>query len=130
MRYTLAIMVLMQLAQPALASDVVLRGGSSENETQHAKQINTAAHMTALIHTDRDKRAKKFLWLKPGKIIKWHYEWVMPDGSTVTKVEDHKLADVYDRRCLKETNPNAAIALPILQAVLNTGMNTVTAMRH
>lgn len=126
MRYTLAIMVLMQLAQPALASDVVLRGGSSENENTN---FNKASYMTSLVHTDRAPRAKKYLWLKPGKIIRWHYKWVMADGTERIKIEDHKVADVYDARPLRESNPNAAIILPIASSLINTGMNTANAVK-
>lgn len=114
MRYALAILVIMSMMAPANASE---------------KCINNAAHMRALVHTDRAKREKKFLWLKPGKITKWYYEWVREDGSVVVKVEDHKLAEVYDSRPFRESNPNLAIALPALQAVMNTTVNTVTAVK-
>lgn len=82
-----------------------------------AADLNKAAYRTALIHTERDPRAKKFFWLMPGKIVRWHYEWVMPDGSTVTKVEETHLDNVPDRRPLRESHPNLAIIVPATQAI-------------
>jgi hypothetical protein len=88
-----------------------------------AEDINKAAHISALVHTERDKRAKKFLYLVPGKIKFYHYEWVMPDGSTLIKVEAHKMPGVYDRRDLKESHPNVAMTLPVVQQLLLAGIN-------
>lgn len=70
--------------------------------------INNAAHLTALVHTTRARRSWKTGKLWPGKIEKYYYEWIMPDGTTVTKVESHPLTDegVADRRPYSEAHPN------------------------
>jgi len=83
----------------------------------HAEDMNPETRLTALIHTERAKRDKKFFCLVPGKIIKWHYELVMKDGTTKTKTFDKEIKGVYDRRPLRESHPNSAIVLPILNSV-------------
>lgn len=95
-------------------------------QAQESDTLNKAAHISALVHCEREPRAKKFLYLVPGKIKHYHYEVVMPDGSTVVKVQDYKMPGVYDRRELKESHPNIAIALPAVQQFLLAGINAGT----
>lgn len=92
-------------AQSALAQD-------AENAP-----INNAAHLTALVHSTRAKRSFKTLYLVPGKIEKYYYEWIMPDGTTVTKVESHPLTSegVADRRPFSESHPNLHAASVVIQ---------------
>lgn len=92
--------------------------------------LNKAAHISALVHCEREPRAKKFLYLIPGRVKFYHYEWVMPDGSTVIKVESHKMPGVYDRRTLVESHPNWAIGLPIAQQIFLAGMNAGNFINH
>lgn len=79
--------------------------------------LNKAAHLTALVHTTREKRSWKSLKLLPGKIDKYYYEWVMPDGTVRIKIESHPLTTegVADRRPLSESHPNVQAALTVLQ---------------
>lgn len=82
----------------------------------HAEEdapLNNAAHLTALIHTTRAPRSWKYLKLWPGKIEKYYYEWVMPDGTVRIKIESHPLTDegVADRRPLSESRPNVYLIL-------------------
>lgn len=75
--------------------------------------LNNAAHLTALIHTTREKRSWKWLYLKPGKIDKYYYEWVMPNGEVRVKIETSPLTNqgVADRRPLSESHPNLNAAI-------------------
>lgn len=78
--------------------------------------INKMSYQTALVHTDRAKRSAKFLWLVPGKVTRYHYEWVLADGRTVTKIEETKAPGVPDRRPLRDSHPNLAVVVPAAQA--------------
>lgn len=102
---------------------------SSANADEQEATINKAAHVSGLVHCEREKRLKRYLWLKPGRIKFYHYEMVMPDGSTIVKVQDYKIAGVYDRRPFRESNPNLAIALPILNLGLQAGMNATNTLK-
>lgn len=82
-----------------------------------AEDLNQGIQLSTLIHTPRAKRSKKYFWLVPGKITSWHYQYVMPDGTTRIKIEDHKIEGVYDGRDLRESHPNAAIIMPTLTSV-------------
>lgn len=75
--------------------------------------LNNAAHLTALIHTTRAKRSWRSLYLIPGKIDKYYYEWVMPNGEVRVKIESHPLTSegVADRRPLSESHPNLNAAI-------------------
>lgn len=94
-------LLLALLAMPASAQD------------DPAAPLNNAAHLTALIHTTRQPRSWKTGFLLPGKIDKWYYEWVMPDGTVRVKIESHPLTDegVADRRPLSESHPNLNAAI-------------------
>lgn len=75
--------------------------------------LNNAAHLTALVHTTRKGRSWKTGFLLPGKIDKYYYEWVMPNGEVRIKIESHPLTDegVADRRPLSESHPNLNAAI-------------------
>lgn len=102
---------------------------SSFAPVQAQENINKAAHISALVHCERAPRSKKLLCLLPGKIKQYHYEWIMPDGSTATKVVPEKMPGVYDRRELRESHPNLAIALPVLQQLFLGGLNITNLIR-
>lgn len=69
-------------------------------------RVNASIELQALIRTDRLPRAKKYLWLVPGKVYRWYYSWILQDGSTVTKVETKPIKGIQDDRPLDESHPN------------------------
>lgn len=75
--------------------------------------LNKMAHIAALTHTERAPRPKKWFWTKPGKIIFWHYDWVLEDGTHRTQVLDHPLGNhIPDERPWVERQPNMSRLLP------------------
>ena len=85
---------------------------TSPNET-----INKVSHLSALVRTDRKARSWKTFKLMPGKVTYWYYEWILADGSKVTKVTNQKIKGVPDLRPLKESHPNLAIVVPTVTAL-------------
>jgi hypothetical protein len=79
--------------------------------------LNNAAHLTALIHTTRQPRSWKTGFMLPGKVEKYYYEWVMPNGEVRVKVESHPLTDqgVADRRPFSESHPNLHAVFVVAQ---------------
>ncbi|MBX9937667.1 MAG: hypothetical protein K2Y32_00355 [Candidatus Obscuribacterales bacterium] len=100
-----AALLLLLSAPPALAQD------------DPDAPLNNAAHLTALVHTTRAPRSWKSLKILPGKIEKYYYEFVMPDGTVRIKVQSHPLTaeGVADRRPLSESHPNVQATLTVLQ---------------
>lgn len=89
--------------EPAIESQRVLL---ESNELQQG-HINERAELQSLIRTDRRPRSWKSLKLKPGKIYRWYYAWIMPDGSTVTKIELIPIKGIQDDRPLSDSHPNS-----------------------
>jgi hypothetical protein len=87
-----------------------------------AETINRMAHISACIHSDRLPRTWKTLYLIPGKIQYWQYEWIMEDGSVVIQVLTYPLKHVPDRRPFSDSHPNMAIIMP---AAVNGGGNMI-----
>lgn len=113
----------------ALAVGFAVSISAAQAEIAEAEYFNSAAHVSGLVHTEREPRAKKFFYLMPGRIKFYHYEWVMPDGSKRVKVEEQKRVGVQDMRPLKESNPNLAFGLPVLQQLWLATLNVVTAVK-
>jgi len=75
--------------------------------------INKMAHLAGLTRTDREPRSwKSWLWLRPGKEKFYYYEWILENGSTITKVETIKIKQAPDRRPLADSHPNLNAVLP------------------
>lgn len=88
-----------------------------------SQTLNKAAHIAALIHTEREPRSfKRFFWLAPGREKVFHYDWILEDGSHATQVLDHKLSQVPDLRPALESHPNTARMVP---ALLNGAFNAL-----
>jgi hypothetical protein len=88
--------------------------------------LNKAAHVKALVRSDRAPRAWFLKWhgvpifvgkAVPGKETTFYYEWILEDGTTVTKVENVRLEHVPDHREVNDKHPNAP-AMQILSLLL------------
>lgn len=82
--------------------------------------VNADNELQALVRTDRLPRAKKFLYLVPGKPYRWYYAWILVDGSTVTKVEVKPIKGIQDDRPFSESHPN--LSLGYLGATASAGV--------
>ena len=83
--------------------------------------INKMMLMTALITSDREERSlKNWLYLAPGPVKFYHYEWVDEYGKKIDKIEAAPIKGVPDRRPLVMSHPNWHIALWTTQCLANT----------
>lgn len=123
MKYLFSLLVLVMLSfSPVLAAE----GPTEWMNLESLPSINKADHLSALVRTDREPRSwKRGFFLIPGKETYFYYEWVKADGTTVTKIEDHKLEHIPDRRPLSEAHPNLAIIIP-LGGLIGSGFQVVT----
>ena len=108
------------MKSPLLAIALTLLVVSPVNAQEST--FNNVAHLAGLIHVDREPRAKKFFWIKPGKVRFWYYQWILEDGSTKTKVETHQVKQAPDLRPLRESHPNISLLLPTFQTAGNVFM--------
>ena len=97
---------------------------------QGADTINPADHLAALVATDRAPRSWKFLKLVPGKVTYWYYQYVLADGSTVTRVTNAPIKQAPDRRPLRESHPDLAILVPGVQTSSSAALNTLWLFRR
>ncbi len=95
-----------------------------------AADLNNAAHLAALVRSDRQPRSWKTLWLKPGKPTFYYYEWIQSNGAAVIKIETVKLKHVPDRRSLRDSHPNLAIIIPAGNMLGSTGAGTMLTIRR
>lgn len=106
MKTLLVIAVLLGGISPALADTVPVHSIA-------VGHVNTDIELQALIRTDRLPRSKATFWLRPGKVYRWYYTWVLQDGSTVTKVESKPIKGIQDDRPFNQSHPNLSIGLMV-----------------
>lgn len=121
MRLLLAILALV-VALPATAAVPV----------QFSGNVNPSAHIAGLTRTDRDPRPW-FVHFKgvpipvaklvPGKPTHWYYEWVLEDGTTVTKIATAPIKGMPDRRAFRDAHPDLAIFIPCFQIMSGAAGN-------
>ena len=91
-------------------------------------KVNDKAYLTALTRTDREARSAKTLWLVPGKCIRWHYAWILEDGSQVDQVLKAPLKGVADERPFSQKHPNIYAAAVGLGALSGPAMGMTTGL--